>query len=374
MSLDPLITRGSILVYRVFDVGEEIDLKRLEELFRGDQGKSRLRISRGTGQALVMRDPPVRLTLGETLFHLQDKLVRAETFATAWDYGVVSLVFQIPIVPGSKWSELVRQAPLLNGEQAGAEEMDSAARRRVQELVGFLSRAMTAPGEWAPFEDYVLYFLEKLEGMHDLADLMRGGLIPKLILGESQERLAQKSRSEIEDHILQYAETDLVAIDWNSAVVVEPAGNRDVPDVIEFALTHLLEFRYYDDLLDQRLASVYKSVDVQGPRFRRRNFAQVSREANARFIEISEFLERIDNSLKVVGDFYLAVIFRVAVKRFRIPDWQVSIRRKMNLLAQVSQMLLGEANARRGHLLEGIIILLIAFEIISAILKSSSGG
>jgi hypothetical protein len=41
----------------------------------------------------------------------------------------------------------------------------------------------------------------------------------------------------------------------------------------------------------------------------------------------------------------------------------------MNLLAQVSQILQGEVNVNRGHWLEIIIIFLIAFELLSAVLK-----
>jgi hypothetical protein len=130
-----------------------------------------------------------------------------------------------------------------------------------------------------------------------------------------------------------------------------------------------LELRYYDDLLDRRLTELYDSIEARRQTLWKAQFGRISREANSRYLEFSEFMERVDNSLKVVGDFYLATIFRGAVKRFRIMDWQQSIARKMNLLARVSELLLGEVNVYRGHLLEIIIILLILFEIISAMFK-----
>ena len=74
-------------------------------------------------------------------------------------------------------------------------------------------------------------------------------------------------------------------------------------------------------------------------------------------------MERVDNSLKVVGDFYLALIFRGATQKFRIKDWQDSISRKMAILAQVSELLEGEMNVRRSHWLEFAVVFLFIFEI-----------
>jgi hypothetical protein len=102
----------------------------------------------------------------------------------------------------------------------------------------------------------------------------------------------------------------------------------------------------------------------------RQQFAAISKEANTRFLEFSELIERIDNSLKMVGDFYLAGIFRAGLRRFRIQDWQQSVTRKMNSLAQVSQLLQGEINVQRGHTLEMIVIALIAIELVSAVFRS----
>jgi uncharacterized Rmd1/YagE family protein len=77
----------------------------------------------------------------------------------------------------------------------------------------------------------------------------------------------------------------------------------------------------------------------------------------------------MSNSLKFVGDFYLARIYRGALKRFRILDWQDSITRKMNGLARVSELLQGEANVRRSHILEVIVVVLILFELLSTLIR-----
>jgi hypothetical protein len=194
--------------------------------------------------------------------------------------------------------------------------------------------------------------------------------IESLILGESSEALSERMRKPISEYLFQYAETDLAVVDWNSALVIEPSGKREVPDILEFALTHLLEFRFYDELLDVRMRELYDQVEARRQSLWASYFSSSSKEANTRFLEFSEFIERVDNSLKVVGDFYLASIFRAAVRRFRLADWQQSVTRKLNLFTRVSELLQGELNVWRGHVLEFVVIFLIAFEIVSAILRS----
>ncbi len=366
---DTAIKKGSILTYRVFDIAEEVDLGEVERILKQTSGGTRLSISRSPRNALVMRNAPVQLSLGEATIRLKDQTVTAEVSAKIYDYGALSIVFQIALQPGTKWSQLIPLGAVLNGDVPGAEELDAFARAKAQELLETFRGALKSASLWPVFEDYTIYFFESLEGPDKPIELARSGKVPELILGESQESLAPKSREAILENVFQYAETDLCVIDWNSAIVVEPTGIRDIPDVIEFALTHLLEFRYYDEVLDDRLASLYDAIEEKRGETFKSNFGRLHREANTRFLEFSEFLERVDNSFKVVGDFYVAVIYRAALRRFRIHDWQQSLTRKMGALSRVSQVLQSEVNVYRGHLLEIIIILLILFETIQAIIK-----
>jgi hypothetical protein len=267
---------------------------------------------------------------------------------------------------------LVPKSAALNAESVvGVEDLDSVARKIVEDLSKLLKNAVRKPNQWAVAEDYVIFFIEAFTNPVPITTLLNEGPVAELILGES-DRLAEKSKSGITEYCFQYAENDLSVIDWNSAIVIEPSGSRDIPDVIEFALTHMLEFRYYDDLLDKRLSDLYDSLEAHRGGIWWSGFQRTTREANSRFIELSEFIERVDNSLKVVGDFYVAVIYRAAIRRFRISDWQSSITRKLNLLGRVSELLQGEVNVQRAHTLELIVILLILFEVVSALLRHTS--
>lgn len=357
-----IVERGSVLVYRMFDVAEAIDLAALEANARAATGTSRLRIARLGGQALIIKNAPVSISLGEQELVIAGATHRCSVQARVWDYGVISLQFRVPIA-SMTWSALTDLAAAIEN----AANFDAPARERLDELLTIIAPAVRERHAWPGTEDHVIYFLEEVQGIEQASELLESVDVAAVMLGEATHPLAEKTRRAVTQHSYQYWAHDLTVLDWNSALVVEPSGVMDVPDVIEFALTHLIELRYYDDLLDDKLGSLYTAISQSERKLFRANYAHLSREASALFMDITEFIERVENSLKVIGDFYLATIFRAAVGRLRLHEWEENVTRKLQLLARVSELLSAQATAHHGHILEWIVILLIAFEIVWAL-------
>jgi hypothetical protein len=361
------IDRGRIIVYRIFDIAEEIDIGAVQELVKSTHGSSRLAMARSIGHALVIRNAPITLTLAAAPVRLGGQSMAAERFARIWDYGVISMQFHLPIRAGTTWEELVRLAALAEDDN----DFDELARQGARELVSIFAAATKSPHDPRSIEDYIVYLLERLDGVQTPAELLSAVDVPALILGEPVEKISSKVRSAILENVHAYSERDLAVVDWNSALVVEPEGSHDVVDILEFAVTHLMEFRYFDDLLDERLERLYDSLEHRHSvwSFFRNDYERLSREAGSFYLEFSDYVERVENSVKFVGDFYLATIFRSAVRRFNLPEWEASLNRKLNALAQISAMLQGEVNARRSHWLEVIVVILILVELLSTILR-----
>ena len=355
------ILKGSILIHRVFDVGGEVNLAAAEKLLSEDS--KRLKLTTDTRKAIIIKDAPLKVELGEGFMEVNGAPLTARTFARVWAYGVMSITLELTIPGGTAWGELVA---LAQGIEA-SDEIHKAAVTAKDGLKKRILAAISKPTEWAAYEDYITYFIEKLEGVTNPRELLEKADIPALILAEGREPLSETSRDLITENVLQYADNDLAVIDWNSALLIEPDGQRDVADVIEFSLTHLLEFRYYDDLLNLKLDELYDTIEQkkEGVINIFRNFyADIAEESSTRYIEFSEFLGRIENSLKTVGDPYLATVFRSSAEQFRFDDWRKSISRKMETLADITQILQGEVNSKRSHWLEIIIIVLIALEMV----------
>lgn len=354
------ISKGSILIYRVFDIGGEVSLAEVEKCLAGDSRRVRFCLATDVRKAIIIREAPLMIDLGEKPLRIGDAHFRAEVSAKIWNYGVMSVTVRLPIPENISWGGLVDIAAQIENSR----EIDAVATDYKNSLRERILPAIENPTDWGTFEDYITWFIEKIEGVNDPAQLLLKADIPGLILAENREPLSENSRKFIVENALQYGKNDLAVIDWNSALIVSPDGQRDVADVIEFCLTHLLEMRYYDELLEQKLLILYDSIEKTRGAIIKNPYARLAEDASREYIEFSEFLGRVENSLKTVGDSYLATVFRTANREFRFGDWRQSIARKMESLAQISELLQGEINARRSHLLEAIIILLIAIEIV----------
>jgi hypothetical protein len=202
------------------------------------------------------------------------------------------------------------------------------------------------------------------------AELLERAPLARLLLGETDPvPLSARERADVLKHRFAYLETDLAVVDWNSAFVHEPSGSSDVPDLLELATAQLLELRYYDAFLDGELRAIRGDVErARGGLFTRRYNVLLRRTA-ALLVDMSEMVDRVENAVKIVGDFYLARLYQAALGRFRLPAWQESVLRKHRMLAEVNRTLADGADTRRAELLEITIIALIAWEILYALVR-----
>lgn len=355
------VKKGKILLYRVFDIGSEIDLEKVESLFEDKKLKERFKLDRKHNMSLIISRSPVSIVLGPVEMNLMDRKVNAELIAKVWHFGTVSLSFQIPIDEGTRWSDLMKIANWIEKDN----EIEDLAEARARQFQKDIRPAIPMVNAWTINEDYVMYYIQEFDGLDvPLSRLGDKVDIPALILAETKDVLSDAIKKTTLENTYQYYVDDLVVVDWNSALVVEKSGSMDVPLVIEFALNQLLEMRYYDDLLDQRLNTLYNAVVGRKKGLWSNRYSNLAEEAGQIYLEISEIVENVENSFKTVGDFYLATIFRASSKRFRFDDWQKSINEKLGNLAEVSKLLHSEVNESRNQMLEIVIIILITIEVI----------
>jgi hypothetical protein len=363
------IADGTVFVYRLFDVADAVDLARAEEAVSAP--KSRLRLEGAqSGSALEFPRPPLHLGLGAREVPLRSGARRAEASAHVYDYGVVSILYKLPIQAGTSLADLVPLAEELFVDPTPA--LDAEARREADELARALPTALERPHAWEGLESYQVFFVRAFEdGPVRALDLLAAEPVPELLLGEtSAVRLSPSERHEILSQHASYLEDDLAVVHWNSALVVEPSGVEDIPDLLEFATAHLLELRYYDALLDRELHRIYDEIEAGGSPVANiftRRYRKLQRDTAALLLELSEMIERLENAVKIVGDFYLARLYQSAVRRFRLAAWQETVLRKQKLVADANDLIGDAADTSRSELLEVAIIALIVFEIVAAL-------
>jgi hypothetical protein len=157
-----------------------------------------------------------------------------------------------------------------------------------------------------------------------------------------------------------YVRDEVVLVDWFAAMLV----GDDMEDerlVLELTVAELLELRDLDEQLDRGIDAAYNLLTRQRSWLaslstRAADLSQVSQlQADAAVL-----FEGVDNALKLLGDQYLARLYRVASERFHLPQWDVSIERKLRVLDGIYEKMSGRAASRRFEVLEIVIIVLIA--------------
>lgn len=366
---------GSATVYRLVDIGYAIALDRAAVLL-GDSTRGRVLPAGADARALEIRNPPLLATLGTFPITVRGTSYPASLSAHLYDFGVCSLRLFVPAPPTVSWSGLADFAAGLEVSPDPTAIFERELPVLLERLAPATERARLA----SVSEEYRVYRIDRLVGDDGarvtgppLQFLSEEQLV-SLLVGE-RRRLSTTARHELAPYRFSYYEDDLAVLAWESALVVEPRQeDRDVEFVLEFANAQLLELRLYDSQLDAELPSLYDRVAAARTRPRLAGrFRSVLSDLQTRVADVTETVERVENSLKVTNDVYLARVYAAALDLFRERAWRRGVERKLGILRETYVMLNSEAQAARAELLEIAIVVLIVAELVVGVLQYGRG-
>jgi len=227
--------------------------------------------------------------------------------------------------------------------------------------------AMTQPYPSRFDEDYMIYYIRDLKPAMTAGQFLDMCDCGKLLLYDGIETPpGERVKKEVLGYSFSYSHEDLTVINWDNALVIEPSGSMDIPDLLEFACAQLLELRVYDDMLDRELAPIYEQISRRGSPsiWKIKQYERLAARVMRTVIDLTDITEKIDNSLKVTNDVFYARIYSSALSLFRVQQWEASTKRKIEIASRVYDMMYREIATKRTELLEVIIVLLIAIEIL----------
>ena len=352
---------GECRAFFAFEAAFSIDLARAAARFPAS-AREALPQSRRLPADADFAQKPLRIVVERAPIALGAWRTESAVEVTLYDFGAVSVSFRVPIA-GSP-ADLRALAALLWNNAALA----AAARTCVDEIVTALGDAATRPEVRGAPEDYIVFVVDPMRtgGAAPTVEAFGTANIAALVRLEDKP-LSAEEIADATAQPLAYGEHDLVLVDWAAAFVVdaEPAATLAV---LEFANVQLAELKHLDSELDRGLDQVWAMAND------RRLFARFRLRANLRKLaelelEGAALFDGITNALKLFGDAFLARVQRAAGRRFRIDDWERSIARKLETLGSISERLEGRQSQYRSELLEWIIIVLIAFEVVKALVS-----
>lgn len=368
----PGVRSGAHIALRLFDVAYAIDLAKAEALWATHAGGSRWRsgLAATLPKALSFEVAPLQFPLGVVAVRVGETAWPCKAMATVYDFGVIAFSLRVEVGPVA-WADYARGFHALDAAVGGdAPDAIVVWTQLLDRVCGVIAGAFDRPARRGVLqEDYLYAVVHALQEPMDAEAVKQRIDIPALLSGEARP-LSGGERAELMQRAFSYYADDLVVLTWDRAFVYEPRRDADVIGIIEIANAQLVEMRYYDELLDDELPTMYdlvahSRVGLLAPR----RAARLARKLYTLVAEVTELTERVDNALQVTEDVYLARVYGSALELFRVPRLSAAVDRKLGIIRDTYTALYDEASSRRAELLEIAIVLLILFEIVLALVR-----
>jgi hypothetical protein len=354
------LIRGMCTATFAFEVGQDIQLAECERRL-GESERQTVRSRRRLPQYFEYTPPPLRLAeeppRASVLGH---SVTRVEV--VLYDFGAASVTYDIPCA--CEYEELVA----LSCELQRSTLLPDDARGRLHRLMQRIGDAISRPHLADLMEDYLIFQLDGLEGPRSLVEDARA-TTARLLRGEAGP-LSEEEEEDAVRHRMSFGPDDLTVVDWNAALLVDPEP-EDTEMLLEFANVQLLELRHLDRELDRSLDVAYEGLSRSDRALWRstRSHTAALRRLGQLQVDAAVLFERVSQAVKLVGDRYLGRVYRAAAQRFHFADWDRSVTRKLGVMEGIYEKLNDRATARRLEVLEWIVIILIAVEVVLGLLR-----
>lgn len=354
---DPLL-RGSLWLFELFDVAEEIRLVPLRQspAFAAPGREPKFR--HPAPEYVRFERPPAIEYLPNAMAASGDTCsVRAKYF----DYGVISIEMELPFVCG--WEELIQQVHGML-EESGFEELATSIAR---DCVARSAHAIVKPyGEWLN-EDYLVVQLSSVgDAPVTAAELVArfGGQLCQLVRAEDQP-LSDSQVQEILRSSVSYYPSDLLIAGWNGAVVYDsPEAANPTLQLLEYANTQLLEFRHYDSVLQRLSVELYRTLEHRPGPIRRWQMANEAARHNTLRLDVQELTERSENAIRFLSDMFYARVYRLAAEKIGVDDYRKLVDEKLRTTGELYEFIVSEFHHSRAFVLELMIVVILIIDLI----------
>jgi len=362
-----LIRNGLCFALFAYDAARSIKLEDAERRVHEAAERQTIPHKRRAPSYFEYQPPPLRISEQSEPVNIGRFSARADVDLLIYDFGAVAVIYSFPIA--GRFVDLLQ----LSEELYDNESLLSDSRLRVNELLKVIGDAAVHASLAPVVEDYVIFHIESFAEPFDAKQFCSAhGLQIAQILRAERQAL---STEEIEDALaakISFGTEDLTIVDWNAALLIDREG-EDVRAVLGFANVELLEMRYLDQKLDRALDDVYETLlrpSLNLPRIFG-YYSTASRRIAELQIDNAILFEGVNNTLKLLGDQYLARVYRLVNKRFHLDEWDASIIRKLQTLESIYEKISDQATDRRMEVLEWVIIILIAVSVALELIHSA---
>jgi hypothetical protein len=300
--------------------------------------------------------PPVVEPLQTLLLESGERL---EGEIKYYDYGVVSVIYQLPF--SGDWASLVQLASRWVWDVDFASHVENIVRQKLQRATS----SMVKPYSRWLSEDYFIFHVREVAGAPTAEELVRNNVlqIAQIVRGD-RLNLSPGECTEVLHSQISYYTTDVAVIGWNAAFLYDSAAGAETAiQLLEYANSQLLEFRHYDELLSGILDGVYDSLEQKTGTFARWRLARSATKLHTVLLDVAELTERADNAIKFLSDMFAARLYKLAAAKVGVPDYRYLVERKLKTAEDLYDYMVEQFNQSRAFFLEATVVLILLIEL-----------
>jgi hypothetical protein len=347
---------GSLWILWLYDVCDQIALDRLRAIL-GVEPRREPSFRHPSPEYVRFERPPVVERLDPIVLEGGS---RFEGELNYYEYGVVSIKLEMPFE--ADWPRLTDLA----SRWMTSHDLEAHAAEAVRRCLERVQTALVKPYETWLSEDYCIIHLQEAEPAPTAAQLIaeHGNQIARIVRGE-QEELSAAETMEILSSRLSYYPDDLLVVGWTAAFIHDTAADAaPTIQLLEYANTQLLEFRYYDSVLSQLLKDVYRSLEQKGGFFTRWRLASQAQHLNRIRLDIRELTERVDTSIKFLSDMFSARLYRLAAAKVGVDDYRRLVDDKLRTAGELYEFMMDQFHQSRAFVLEVLVVIILIIELV----------
>jgi hypothetical protein len=344
----------------LFDIAEEIDLTRLHGILGTSPSKREPAFRHPTPDYVRYERAPVVVQIEPSETNDQERLTGRIRY---FEYGVASVEVQLQFA--GPWEELIGFA----NRWISSPELEGRMHTILRQSLERFASALKKPYEGWISEDYYVVQVnpfEKNGALVTAEELLRtrGAEIAQIVRGESSP-LSPGEQQEVLQSSMSYYPADLLVVGWVGAFVYD---NQEAAlptiDLLEYANSQLLEFRYYDEVLTRVLADVYKQLESKRGFWSRWRLAREAENLNTIRLDCRELSERTDNAIKFLSDMFYARAYRLAAARIGVTDYRNLVTEKLTTAEDLYDSMINEFHQGRAFVLELMVVIILMIEIV----------
>jgi hypothetical protein len=364
---------GEVVFIQLVDVGRYINLKGVIPVFP-EFSDTKFMKTKDTPEFIYI-PTPLRLKISHILKDKEIPLKRLRLQIKLYEDGVIALIARLNFanLPLEKLHTIRKiKFPFSNFKFSVDEWMNFHFKRIYEKIESFIDKStyiFNPPEE----EKYTCFCITNEMGDPSKFLEQHKDYLAVLLMEENPGlELHPKQINTTLANPFSFYSNDIIIFDFHRCLIFDPNNDyEDVLLILELANYELLELRNLDRLLDIKLDvaedDLRKIFLVRRKLWRKLN-KKLGELYRLKF-DINFIFENIENVSKIIGDYYLAQIYKHLSNMFQLDKWSESIRNRLNILDDIYTTAKASANERIILIVEILLGVLFSLEFIIAIIN-----